>query len=299
MGGSSYNIGVGRASYGRTHSKQASEAYSRVKTAHPDVIPSGDRRVYTDAKNPIVIALDVTGSMGESAKIMFDKMPMFWGQIEQKGYLEDPSVCFVAIGDAYTDEAPLQITQFEKGKAIHSWLEKIWLEGGGGGQTMESYDLAALFFITKCSTPNMEQGFFFFICDEGYYPELDGKSTVPLFEELKNRFTTFVIHWPYSCGADEDDERIVSDWRHIFGEHVIILRDPKAIVDVMLGLIAIQTGARNIGSYMADMKERGQTDERVSTVEDALRSTSKALIKQTDSVVTFKNRDPFRSRKVI
>lgn len=30
-------------------------------------------------KNPIVFALDVTGSMGDWAKVIYDKMPMFYG----------------------------------------------------------------------------------------------------------------------------------------------------------------------------------------------------------------------------
>jgi len=31
------------------------------------------------AKHPIVVALDVTGSMGEWTKLIYDKMPMFYG----------------------------------------------------------------------------------------------------------------------------------------------------------------------------------------------------------------------------
>ena len=32
-----------------------------------------------DALNPIVMAIDVTGSMGNWTKIIYDKMPMFYG----------------------------------------------------------------------------------------------------------------------------------------------------------------------------------------------------------------------------
>jgi len=302
MGGSSYNVGIGRSSPGRSYSNQSAKTYESVKKAHPDVVPSGDRRVSTDAKNPIVIALDGTGSMGDSARIMLDKMPMFWGQIEQKGYLEDPAVSFVVVGDAYTDQAPLQITQFEKAKAIHPWLKKLWLEAGGGGQSMESYELAALFFITKCSVPNMEHGFFFFIGDEGYYPELDKQSTLPLFKELKNRFDTFMIHWPYTCGSKADEERIVKDWKEVFNECVITLREPKAIVDVMLGLIAMRMGIKDVEGYAADLKNKGQTDQRIHTVSDAIRPFEGSTLpaKRSNSTThLFKNRDPFRSRRLI
>lgn len=305
MGGSSYNVGVGRSSGGRSYSTDADRTYSKVKKAHPDVLPTGDRRVWTDAKNPIVIALDVTGSMGDSAKIMFDKIPMFWGQVEQKGYLPDPAVSFVAIGDVYSDEAPLQVTQFEKAKAIHPWLEKIWLEGHGGGQTMESYDLAALFFLDKCSVPKMEHGFFFFIGDEGYYPELDGRDTVPIFEGLMEKFDTFFIHWSYKQGGSDDD-RIVKDWKKIMGERFLILKDPKAIVDVMLGLIAMRMQVRNLASYKEDLKDKGQTEERIDGVAEVIKdfedpnlpATVGSKDVSTSRPVLLSNRDVFRSRKI-
>ena len=58
------------------------------------------------------MALDVTGSMGEWPKIIYDKLPMFYGQIMMKNYLPAPSVSFSAVGDATSDDAPLQVTRF-------------------------------------------------------------------------------------------------------------------------------------------------------------------------------------------
>jgi hypothetical protein len=43
---------------------------------------------------------------------------MFYGQIKMKDYLHDPSVSFCAIGDATSDDAPLQVTRFGQGKQI-------------------------------------------------------------------------------------------------------------------------------------------------------------------------------------
>jgi hypothetical protein len=304
MGGHSYDIGVGSADSGRSYSTSSHKTFTSKSEADPDVLVSGERRIFTDAENPIIIALDVTGSMGDSAKIMFDKMPMFWGQIEQKGYLSDPAVSFAAIGDAYCDTAPLQVTQFERAKAIHPWLKKIWLEGGGGGQTMESYDLAALFYINRCDISNMKHGFFFFIGDEGFYPELDGKDTVPIFKKLMDIYDTFFIHWPYGGGGDPADNRIVKQWRSVMGERLLILKDPKAIVDIMLGLVAMATGARSMGDYEEDLKGRGQTSSRIKTVKDTLKSFTKDLVvvphdkslsTQTERNL-LKNRDPFRRR---
>lgn len=43
---------------------------------------------------------------------------MFYGQIMMQNYLSDPSISFCAIGDATSDEAPLQVTDFGQGKEI-------------------------------------------------------------------------------------------------------------------------------------------------------------------------------------
>ncbi len=69
-------------------------------------------------KEPIVVAIDVTGSMGDWSKVIiysfsyniqviYDKMPMFYGQIMLQGYLTDPALSICGIGDATCDYAPL------------------------------------------------------------------------------------------------------------------------------------------------------------------------------------------------
>ena len=303
MGGSSYNVGVGSASGGRAYSNKSHRTFSDVSKAHKDVLPSGELRVHTDVKHPIIIGLDVTGSMGDNAKIIFDKMPMLWGQLEQKNYLTDMAVSFTAIGDAYTDEAPLQVTQFEQGIKIHDWLKKIWLEGAGGGQTMESYDLAALFYTTRCSVPNMEHGFFFFIGDEGFYPELDGNPTIPIFKKLMDTFDTFFIHQEYN--SSRDDARIVAEWKSVMGERFIILKEPKAIVDVIIGLIAMKMNQRTFSEYEEELKERGQSKVRINNVRNAIKDFSpetslvksgNGSIKSGSGPVLLANRNPFRKR---
>ncbi len=269
MGGSSYSRPIRSASPGKSFSSQSQSQYSHITNAHKDVLPSSDRRLGVDAKNPIVVALDGTGSMGDSAKIMFDKMPMFWGQIEQKGYLEDPALSFAIVGDQYTDEAPLQITPFEKGLPIDAWLKKLWLEGGGGGQTMESYDLAAQFYVDRCDIDEAEQAFFFFIGDEDFYRTLDDQPTEPIFKALMEKFEVFFIHWHYF--NDSTDKRIVKSWRDLIGERLIILKEDKAIVDVMLGIISMMSGVRSLDDYAKEMEERGQDKERIETVSEAIK----------------------------
>ena len=275
MGGSTYDVPVGKASSGRSYSMGSAGTYSKVKQADQTVLPSAKMMLTTTAKHPVVVALDVTGSMGDSARIMYDKMPMFWGQIEQQGYLGDPALSFCCVGDVHSDSAPLQVTPFEKAKAIHPWLEKLWLEGGGGGSKEESYDLAAAFYVNQSETPKAEgKPFFFFIGDEGFYPVVDGFPSEVVFQQLMDRFDVYFIHWPY-CGVSntDADQKIIAQWRALLNERLLILRDPKAIVDVMLGLIAMRHDSRSMEEYIQDMKDRGQDDARIKTVTTVLTET--------------------------
>ena len=153
------------------------------------------------------------------------------------------------------------------------------------------------------ATETTLHGFFFFIGDEGYYPKLDNQPTEPIFKALTEKFDTFFIHWPYQQDIIAD-RRIVSDWKKILGERLIILKEPKAIVDVMLGLIAMRTGSMGLDHYARDMKKRGQSDSRIETVIGAIEVVETEAIEIYQSKSPAKtisgllpNRDPFRQRK--
>eukprot|EP00658_Telonema_sp_P-2_P019084 TRINITY_DN17491_c0_g1_i2.p1 TRINITY_DN17491_c0_g1~~TRINITY_DN17491_c0_g1_i2.p1 ORF type:complete len:177 (+),score=58.16 TRINITY_DN17491_c0_g1_i2:68-598(+) len=78
---------------------------------HSDCNPFG-RLMICRHKNPIIVALDVTGSMGNWSKVIYDKLPMLFGQLMLQDYLDDPAICFAAVGDANSDEAPLQAVSY-------------------------------------------------------------------------------------------------------------------------------------------------------------------------------------------
>ena len=75
-----------------------------------------------------------------------------------------------AVGDAYTDQAPLQCTQFEADISLASQIRSLWLEGNGGGNNGESYSAAHLLAALKTSTDSFERhgrkGYLFTIGDE-------------------------------------------------------------------------------------------------------------------------------------
>jgi len=121
----------------------------------------------------IAVLFDVTGSMGGVPRVLQTKLPGLLGLILRKGYVADPQIMFGAIGDATCDRAPLQIGQFESDNRMDDDLGRIVLEGGGGGQRTESYELAMYFMARHtdldCVNRRGRRGYLFIIGDEMPY----------------------------------------------------------------------------------------------------------------------------------
>lgn len=89
---------------------------------------------------PVILALDVTGSMGSVAAEVAKRL----NPIMTSLFAKVPHVEFMVmgIGDLAYDDAPIQISQFESDIRIAEQLDKIYFEGGGGGNSFESYTAA-------------------------------------------------------------------------------------------------------------------------------------------------------------
>lgn len=289
-GGSYYDRDTYTPNYASSsgYSDSAAKELSRSRVEN-SLLPEG-RRLVSKAKSPIVYAFDVTGSMGNLPKIIFDKMPMMAGQLAEMGYLEDPEMSLAAIGDVYSDEAPVQVGDFSKIRNMDTWLKRIWLEGNGGGQAQESYEFAAYFYARKFEMPNAETPFFLITGDEGFYEKLPANylaqqfggrdpeaNAQTVFDELKEKFmgNVYLLHRRYANG---DDAGIVRQWKKALGaDKVIILGDDLAIADTTLGIFALVSGKRTLEQYLADMKTRGQDANRLEMVKESLSPLWKAL----------------------
>ena len=91
---------------------------------------------------PIILALDVTGSMGSAATEAGKKLGEIMSSIYANDTITDPEFCVMAIGDLAYDYAPIQMSQFESDVRIAEQLDKVYFEGGGGGNSYESYTMA-------------------------------------------------------------------------------------------------------------------------------------------------------------
>ena len=92
---------------------------------------------------PVILALDVTGSMGKAASEVAKKLNTIMTQLYES--VKDVEFMIMAIGDFAYDSAPLQTSQFESDIRIAEQLDKVWFEAGGGGNAYESYTAAWYF----------------------------------------------------------------------------------------------------------------------------------------------------------
>lgn len=146
-------------------------------TLHKDLDPKGvDKRESRDSEahpesHAIAIFLDVTGSMGLIAReIAATGLGTIVEEIYNKRPVKDPQILCGAVGDVNFDRVPLQVSQFESDMTMVDQIRKIYVEGGGGGNSFESYTLP-LYFMAQhssidCFEKRGKKGYIFTIGDE-------------------------------------------------------------------------------------------------------------------------------------
>jgi len=210
---------------------------SRDSVEHPDSLP-------------IILGLDVTGSMGYIPhQFIKDGLPTVMGTLVEKAGIPDAQLMLMAIGDHKNDQAPLQVSQFETSdELLDKWLKMIWLEGNGGGNGGESYHLAWYFAAQHTATDawdkRKQKGFLFTIGDEPVHNTLSNFSLTKIMgvgeynetgasywlEKVRERY--HVIHfYVTSTGSHYTNDR--EGWKELLGENVIFVADHQTIPTLM------------------------------------------------------------------
>jgi hypothetical protein len=193
---------------------------------------------------PIILALDVTGSMGAiPQQLIADGLPTLMSSIIQGG-LVDASLLFLAIGDHECDNYPVQVAQFESGDAeLDMWLTRTYLEGGGGGNAGESYPLAWEFAANRVESDAWDKrkakGFVFTIGDEPFlkqfpksaFNEIYGKnrpvqSTLTAHELVDAASKKFNV---YHISLDHGYRTPDSMWDQLLGPNHIVIKDHREV----------------------------------------------------------------------
>ncbi len=207
------------------------------------------------ASVPIIVAFDVTGSMGHiPRRFATDMLGSLMRLLVERGYVADPQVLFAAVGDAVSDQAPLQVGQFESGLEMDMWLTRLWLEGAGG-DAPESYLLphwfAAHHTVTDAWEKRARKGYLFTIGDApnkpldaaqiervfGYAPDgpVRDADVVAAAAERWQLFHVLV-------GKRRPHAHLVDHWRGLLGDRVLVLERVDAICDLIGVAIGVAEG---------------------------------------------------------
>ena len=276
----STNVYDAAASY-RAANGASAFAYSDggATAVHEDLDPFGVtvRESRDSDEHPESLALavlfDVTGSMRDVPRTLQSKLPDLLGLLMRKGYVEHPQILFGAVGDATCDRAPLQVGQFESDNRMDDDLGKILLEGGGGGQMTESYELAMYFMARHtamdCLDKRGKRGYLFLIGDELAYPKVKAREIskiiggepagdIPfasIVAELKRRFEVYFII-PEGTFHSRD-ERLAEFWGEHLGQNVIRLDDLDAVCETIALTVGLAEDAVDLEEGLDHLREFG------------------------------------------
>lgn len=184
---------------------------------------------------PVILALDVTGSMGSACaetaaaigKIVLNLFDKF----------KDVEFCIMGIGDLAYDRAPIQMGQFESDVRIAESLDKVYMEHGGGGNAYESYTAAWYMGLKRtkldCFDKQGRKGVIITMGDEPLNPylpvrELNGSinaheqsdiNTEDLYKEASKKFDIFhiAINDP-GCMYSYYKSSIKNTWGKLLGD---------------------------------------------------------------------------------
>lgn len=202
---------------------------------------------------PVILALDVTGSMGSAAMRCAAKLNEIMTTLYDK--VQDVEFMFMGIGDMIWDNAPLQVTQFESDVRIAEQCDKIYFEGCGGGNAEESYSAAWYFGArhTNCDCWKQgRKGIIITLGDEPLNKNLPSKNiarfigdnierdidTKDIYNEAKEKFNIYHI-----AVNDKDTSyeyyanRIQNTFGELLGDNLkIATLDslPQVIIDIII-----------------------------------------------------------------
>ena len=226
--------------------------------------------------SPIIIGLDGTGSMGFVAKELVAKGlgDLINGLYEEGSVLPDPQVMLQMIGDVKCDQAPLQATQFESDLRICEQLQTLWVEGGGGGNNFESYNLPWYFahnYTKLDANKRGQKGYLFTVGDESVPENLtpsdilrafgENTQSVPsnaeLLKMLDERYHVFHIIAEEGAHARSPSNlrALKKVWPDLMGRKALFMDDHKQFGNLILSIIRVNEG-EDVDDVIASFQDK-------------------------------------------
>ena len=212
----------------------------RESNLHPLLNPYKVVRECCDSEEhpetiPVILALDVTGSMGRAATMCASKLDEIMSELY--GKVKDIEFMMMGIGDLSYDDAPIQATQFESDIRIFDQTTKIWFEAGGGGNQFESYTSAWYFGLHNTTLDcwkRGKKGIIITMGDEPLNPYLPGwklaevlgtptqdVDTETLYKEVLEKFDVYHIAITNESSYTHYADKIKQTWGTLLGQNLL------------------------------------------------------------------------------
>lgn len=199
---------------------------------------------------PVILALDVTGSMGSTAIEVQKKLNPIMIEIYKR--IKDAEIMVMAIGDLAYDSSPIQLSQFESDIRIAENLDKIYFENGGGGNDYESYTAAWYMGLKHCKLDcwkRGKKGLIITMGDEPINPYLPARQlneatgdtnqkdveTKDLYKDVIEKFDVYHISVESNSYPDQTRER--GTFAKVIGEQHALTSSVDKISDKIISIV--------------------------------------------------------------
>ena len=274
-----YSANVGRTvdSTGSIAGNYRAQEMFKQRRIAPELDPKNAIRECCDSEEhpntrPVILALDVTGSMGGASVKVAKELNVI--MTELYGKVKDVEFLIMGIGDLAYDSAPIQASQFESDIRIAEQLDKIYFEGGGGGNSYESYTAAWYFALNHCKLDcwnRGKKGIIITLGDEPLNPYLpmeplalstgnkiqDDVESDELYKEVTQKYDVYHLavddretsYWRY-------EDRIKSSFGKYLDENHLKVVNMDNLANTIVGIVV--NSAKNIPTGTVNTDENGE-----------------------------------------
>lgn len=223
---------------------------------------------------PVILALDVTGSMGQTAVEVAKKLNVIMTKLYEE--VTDVEFMIMGIGDLSCDSVPIQASQFESDIRIAEQLDKIYFEFGGGGNNYESYTVAWYFGSRHTNLDCLKRdkrGIIITMGDEQLNPYLpiNGRhcglakatgdnlqadiETKDLYEEAVKKFD--IYHLDVNHGRRYDESSIEMSFKKYLDDNHFRKVTMDSIVNEIVDIIVSASKDKNVHDNVIQVDSNG------------------------------------------
>ncbi len=235
-------------------SLNTSQVYTSRKL-HPTLDPWNVMRECRDSEEhpetiPVILALDVTGSMGETCQMCAAQLNEIMTSLYKN--VKDVEFMVMGIGDLACDSAPIQASQFESDVRILDQMMNIYFEGGGGGNGYESYTAAWHFALNHTDLDchkRGKKGIIITMGDEPLNPYLPGYGisktlgdpkedidTNALYKQVREKFDVYHLAIDGPSSYHFYKSQIADTWGKLLGENFTVCR-PEELPQIITAIV--------------------------------------------------------------